>query len=83
MAIITKKENKIDDKLPNIVENFSENVSRVRSGFETAWNYSTKIVRFVFVHKSKPGSKEAQQAYLTQHNRVLSAVPSALNQFIK
>lgn len=83
MAIITKKEIGIENKLPNVIEKFPEKVSRIKSVFKNAWNYSTKIVRFVFVHKSEPSDTNSQQAYIAQNNKALSSAPSALYQFIK
>jgi hypothetical protein len=83
MAIITKKEIGIENRLPDVVEKIPEKVTQAKSLFDLAWKYSTKIVRFVFVHKSEPTDEEAKEAYLAHNNRVRSSAPSALNQFIK
>jgi glycine betaine/choline ABC-type transport system substrate-binding protein len=83
MAIISKKELVIENEFPKIGKKITEKAAKTKSVFELAWNYTGKVVRFIFIHKSEPSSKDSKEAYLKQVNQSRVSAPSSFYQFIK
>jgi hypothetical protein len=83
MAVISKNELIIKNEIPEIGKKIAEKTAKTKSVFKIIWNYTDKIVRLIFNHKSEPNNKDSKEAYLKHVNQSRVSAPSSFYQYIK